>query len=60
MLLVHHQRFVEETSPFTHDRGRGGKTKIRESTGLELAKSHRAVENREKRRKLVAKSSVVT
>ena len=32
---------------------------IREWTGLEFAKSHRAVENREKWRKLVAKSSVV-
>ena len=32
---------------------------IREWTGLEFAKSLRAVENREKRRKLVAKSSVV-
>ena len=31
----------------------------REWTGLELAKSQRAVENREKWRKLVAKSSVV-
>ena len=32
---------------------------IREWTGLELARSQRAVENREKWRKLVAKSSVV-
>ena len=32
---------------------------IRDWTGLEFAKSRRAVENREKRRKLVAKSSVV-
>ena len=32
---------------------------IREWTGLEFAKSHRAVENKEKWRKLVAKSSVV-
>ena len=32
---------------------------IREWTGLELAKSQRAVENREKWRKLVVKSSVV-
>ena len=32
---------------------------IREWTGLEFAKSQRAVETREKRRKLVAKSSVV-
>ena len=32
---------------------------IKEWTGLEFAKSQRAVENREKRRKLVAKSSVV-
>ena len=32
---------------------------IREWTGLEFAKSQRAVENREKWRKLAAKSSVV-
>ena len=32
---------------------------IREYTGLEFAKSQRAVENREKWRKLVVKSSVV-
>ena len=32
---------------------------INEWTGLEFGKSHRAVENREKWRKLVAKSSVV-
>ena len=32
---------------------------IREWTGLEFDKSQRAVENREKRRKLVVKSSVV-
>ena len=32
---------------------------IRECTGLEVGESHRAVENREKWRKLVAKSSVV-
>ena len=32
---------------------------IREWTGLEFGKCHRAVENREKGRKLVAKSSVV-
>ena len=31
---------------------------IRKWTGLEFAKSQRAVENREKRRKLVVKSSV--
>ena len=34
------------------------KDNIREWTGLEFGKSQRAVENREKRRKLVAKSSV--
>ena len=33
---------------------------IREWTGLEFAKSQRAVENREKWRKLVVKSSVVS
>ena len=32
---------------------------LREWTGLEFGKSQRAVENREKQRKLVAKSSVV-
>ena len=32
---------------------------IKEWTGLEFGKSHRAVENREEWRKLVAKSSVV-
>ena len=32
---------------------------IRECTGLEFAKSQKAVENREKWRKLVVKSSVV-
>ena len=35
------------------------KDNIKEWTGLEFAKSQRAVENREKWRKLVAKSSVV-
>ena len=45
-------------------RRQGGQRKrwednIREWTGLELGKSQRAVENREKWRKLVAKSSVV-
>ena len=46
------------------DKGRGGQRKrwednIREWTGLEFGKSQRAVENRGKWRKLVAKSSVV-
>ena len=45
-------------------RRKGGQRKwwednIREWTGLEFGKSQRAVENREKWRKLVAKSSVV-
>ena len=45
-------------------RRQGGQSKrwednIREWTGLEFGKSQRAVENREKWRKLVAKSSVV-
>ena len=40
-------------------RRRGGRDNIREWTGLEFGKSKRAVENREKWRKLVAKSSVV-
>ena len=35
------------------------KNNIREWSGLDFAKSQRAVENREKWRKLVAKSSVV-
>ena len=35
------------------------KDNIREWTGLEFAKSQKAVENREKWRKLIAKSSVV-
>ena len=41
------------------DRGRGGKT-YRDWTVLEFAKFQRAVENRGKWRKLVAKSSVVS
>ena len=46
-------------------RRQGGQRKrwednIREWTGLEFGKSQRAVENREKWRRLVAKSSVVT
>ena len=41
------------------DRGRGLEDNIREWTGLEFVKSQRAVENREKWRKPVAKSSVV-
>ena len=45
-------------------RRQGGQRKrwednIREWTGLDFAKSQRAVENREKWRKLVVKSSVV-
>ena len=45
-------------------RRQGGQKKrwednIREWTGLEFAKSHRAVENREKGKKLNVKSSVV-
>ena len=38
---------------------KGWEDNIREWTGLELAKSQRAVENRGKWRKLVTKSSVV-
>ena len=46
------------------ERGQGRQKKrleddIRERTGLEFAKCHRAVENREKWRKLVVNSSVV-
>ena len=54
---------------FTYDivkggRGQGGQRKrwednIKEWTSLEFGKSQRAVENRDKWRKLVAKSSVV-
>ena len=40
-------------------RRQGRQRKRRECTGLEFAKSQRAVENREKWRKLVEKSSVV-
>ena len=48
----------------TGERRHGGQKKrcediIKEWTGLEIAKSQRAVENRETWRKLVAKSSVV-
>ena len=49
------QRDVEEDKA---DRKRWGDN-IREWTGLEFAKSQRAVENREKWTKLVVKSSVV-
>ena len=38
---------------------KGWEDKIKEWTGLEFAKSQRAVENKEKWRTLVAKSSVV-
>ena len=41
------------------DRRRGWENNIREWTGLEFAKSQRAVKNREKRKKLVVKSSVL-
>ena len=39
---------------------KGWEDNIRKWTGLEFAKSQRAVENREKRRKLVVKSTVVS
>ena len=39
--------------------GKRWEDNIREWTGLEFGRSQRAVENREKLRKLVAKSSVV-
>ena len=42
------------------DRGRGREDNIREWTGLEFGRSQRAVENREKWRKLAVKSSVVS
>ena len=41
------------------DLSQGWEDNIREWTGLEFGKSQREVENREKWRKLVAKSSVV-
>ena len=41
------------------DRKKGWENNIKERTGLEFAKSQRAVENREKWRKLAVKSSVV-
>ena len=40
-------------------KGKRWEDNIREWTGLEFGKSQRAVENREKCRKLLAKSSVV-
>ena len=43
----------------TRQTGRGGKATSGQWTGLEFGKSQRAVGNREKWRKLVAKSSVV-
>ena len=55
-------RTLISTSAGPHCGGRHRKRwedNIREWTGLEFAKSQRAVENREKWRKLVAKSSVV-
>ena len=57
-----HQELV---STATNERARQGRQRkrlednIREWTGLEFGKSQRAVENREKWRKLVAKSSLV-
>ena len=50
------RRGEEETADWGKKKGGD---KIREWTGLEFAESQRAVENREKWRKLVAKSSVV-
>ena len=53
---------LQGTLKWGRRQGRQGKRwedDIREWTGLEFAKSQRAVENREKWRKLVAKSSVV-
>ena len=43
----------------TRQTGKRWEDNIRKWTGLEFAKSKKAVENREKWRKLVAKSSVV-
>ena len=53
---------LQGTVKWGRRQGRQRKTmedNIRERTGLEFAKSQRAVENREKWRKLVVKSSVV-
>ena len=51
-------RHIRQGEKDKADRGRGGRDNIREWTGLEFAKSQRAVENREKWRKLGVKSSV--
>ena len=53
--LAKHSERGKKTRQTEEDVGRS----IREWTGLEFGKSQRAVENRGKRRKLVAKSSVV-
>ena len=56
------QTILQDTMKGTRRQGRQKKRwedNIREWTGLEFAKSQRAVENREKWRKLVVKSSVV-
>ena len=55
----HLARHSERGKKTRQDRGGGGKTNIREWTGLELGKSQREMENREKSRKLVAKLSMV-
>ena len=52
---MHSERGEEDKA----DRKRRWEDTIREWTGLEFAKSQRAVEDRGKWRKLVAKSSVV-
>ena len=57
-LARHSERQTKEEEKA--DKGRGGKTtSAREWTGLEFAKSQRAVVNRENKRKLVARSFVV-
>ena len=56
------QKHLARHSERGRRQGRQGKRwedNIRERTGLEFGKSQRAVENRGKGRKLVAKSSVV-
>ena len=58
------ETILQGTVKLKGGRRQGGQRKrwednIREWTGLEFGKSQRAVENREKWRKLVAKSSVV-
>ena len=58
-LARHSKRETEEEVGRQGRQRKRWEDNIREWTGLEFAKSQRAVENRKKWRKLVAKSSVV-